>query len=407
MALGQQAHHEWLKREGDLLLDFARAARHPDGGFAWLDEDGRPQLDRPVELWITCRMTHAFALGELLGRPGCRQLVDHGVRALVGPLHDQVNGGWFASVGPSGAGDASKQAYGHAFVVLAASSATRSGNPLAGRLLDDALEVMDARMWSETDGMVYDSYDETFTQLSAYRGLNANMHTVEAFLAASDVTGDPVWRDRALRITDRVMNTNAPASGWRLVEHFDEAWQPQRDYNIDLPGDPFRPFGATVGHALEWSRLALNLRAACGHQAPDWLLPGAIRLFDRAVEDGWAADGQPGFVYTTDWHGTPVMRHRMHWVAAEATAAAASLYLATDDQRFARFYEQWWSYIDERVRDRQGGSWWHELDELNQPSATVWWGKPDVYHALQATLIPRLPLSPTLASALHRGLLAK
>ena len=35
----------------------------------------------------------------------------------------------------------------------------------------------------------------------------------------------------------------------------------------------------------------------------------------------------------------------------------------------------------------------------------TWQGKPDVYHAFQATLIPRLPLSPTLAAALRDGLL--
>jgi hypothetical protein len=36
----------------------------------------------------------------------------------------------------------------------------------------------------------------------------------------------------------------------------------------------------------------------------------------------------------------------------------------------------------------------------------VWTGKPDTYHALQATLIPRLPLTPTLAAALRDGELA-
>jgi len=401
----EPAHHRWLEREGDRLLDFARAARHPDGGFAWLDDQGLPRLDQPVELWITCRMTHVFALGQLLGRPENRRLVDHGVLALLGSLRDKVNGGWFAAVDTTGPTDRSKQSYAHAFVVLAASSAARSGHPLARQLLDDALEVMDTRFWSEADGMVVDRYDETFTELSPYRGLNANMHTVEAFLAASDVTGDRIWRDRALRITERVLNAQAPRSGWRLVEHFDATWQPLADYSVDQPEDRFRPYGATVGHGLEWSRLALNLRAACGAQGPEWLLAAAVRLFDRAVGDGWAADGQPGFVYTTDWDGKPVVRHRMHWVAAEATATAASLYRATGEQRFAQAYEQWWDYIDERMRDLVGGSWWHELDEFNQPSAQVWSGKPDVYHALQATLIPRLPLSPTLATALHAGLL--
>jgi hypothetical protein len=31
---------------------------------------------------------------------------------------------------------------------------------------------------------------------------------------------------------------------------------------------------------------------------------------------------------------------------------------------------------------------------------TVWPGKPDLYHAVQATLIPRLPLAPSMATAL-------
>ena len=35
----------------------------------------------------------------------------------------------------------------------------------------------------------------------------------------------------------------------------------------------------------------------------------------------------------------------------------------------------------------------------------MWNGKPDTYHAFQATLIPRLPLMLTLAAALRDGLL--
>ena len=38
-----------------------------------------------------------------------------------------------------------------------------------------------------------------------YRGLNANMHTVEAFLAVADVTGNENYRVRAGRIIQRVI----------------------------------------------------------------------------------------------------------------------------------------------------------------------------------------------------------
>ena len=50
-------------------------------------------------------------------------------------------------------------------------------------------------------------------------------------------------------------------------------------------------------------------------------------------------------------------------------------------------------------------TWRHELDPNNRPSGVTWNGKPDTYHAFQATLFPRLPLTPTLATALRDGLL--
>ena len=118
------------------------------------------------------------------------------------------------------------------------------------------------------------------------------MHAAEAFLAVGDATGDPAWHRRALRIVERLVRGVARAHGWRLPEHFDAQWRPVPAYNEDRPRDPFRPYGVTPGHALEWSR-------------------------DRT------------------WHG-----------------------------------------------------------------------KPDVYHAIQATLVPRLPLAPTFARALRDDALA-
>jgi len=64
-----------LASETERLLAFAEHSRHPEGGFAWLNADGTPDLERPRELWITTRMTHVFALGELLGWPGAAELV--------------------------------------------------------------------------------------------------------------------------------------------------------------------------------------------------------------------------------------------------------------------------------------------------------------------------------------------
>ncbi|MEJ7706361.1 MAG: AGE family epimerase/isomerase [Nocardioidaceae bacterium] len=404
--LSSPSHLRWLEAESDRLLEFSRAARHPAGGFAWLDASGRPQLDRPVELWVTCRMTHVFALGHLMGRPGCGRLADHGVHALQSRFRDSTHGGWYAAVDASGPISRGKTAYEHAFVVLAASSAVAAGRPGASALLDEALDVLLTKFWDEDEGLVVEEWDESFSQLDDYRGVNANMHTVEAMLSAADASNDRGLTDRALTIVARVVHDFARNNKWRLPEHFDKNWNFRPNYNADTPAHPFRPFGATIGHWLEWARLALHVRAALGVEAPAWLLDDARNLFDAAVREGWCVDGADGFVYTVDWDGRPVVRERMHWVAAEATATAAALWSVTGESLYEDWYQRWWDYIATFFVDCDSGSWWHELDPDNRPSGVIWNGKPDTYHSLQATLIPRLPLSPMLATALREGLLA-
>ncbi|MFN3866783.1 MAG: AGE family epimerase/isomerase [Demequina sp.] len=400
------AHHRWLEAEADRLLEFGAASVDPSGGFGWLDEAGARVESRDVELWITCRMTHSFALATLMGRPGAASLVDHGLDALRGRLRDHEHGGWFAAVGADGPANTAKQAYGHAFVILAAASATAAGRPEARELLDEAIAVHTEHFWDDEVGMSREAFARDWSGEEDYRGINANMHTVEAYLAAADVTGDKALLHRALRITESAVHHFARGNDWRLPEHFDANWEPVPSYNETSPAHAFRPFGATIGHWFEWARLTVQLAASLqqsGLAHPEWMREDACALYDAGVREGWSVDGATGFVYTVDWDGRPVVRERMNWVAAEAIGAAAVLWQATRQPAYAEQYERWWDYVGEHHLDRVGGSWWHELGADNRVTRTVWEGKPDIYHALQATLIPRLPVSPALAASLAAG----
>ncbi|MDR3360630.1 MAG: AGE family epimerase/isomerase [Bifidobacteriaceae bacterium] len=398
-------HVNWLSQETTRLLEFGRAGAKAPNGFAWLDGHGRPNLDAPVDLWVTCRMTHVYALGALLGHSWCAALADHGLRALDGPFNDPVHGGWFSRIAPDGAPlDTTKAAYAHAFVILATSSAAAAGLPHADNLLKRALANQNVHFRQAGEERVVDVFNREFTKSEDYRGANANMHTVEAYLAAADVTGDSRWRKRALVIADLVV-TQAKAADWRVPEHFTADWRPLPEYNADQPEDQFRPYGATPGHGFEWSRLILELRAGLGPEAPEWMKPAAEELFRRAYLDGWQDSPTPGFVYTTDWSGRPVIRTRLHWVAAEAVAAAITAYRATGDPLYHHLYARWWDVARDRFVDLANGSWRHEVSPAGEPSSQLWEGKPDLYHAVQATLIPRLPLAPSLATALRTGLL--
>jgi sulfoquinovose isomerase len=399
-------HHRWLDAECRRLLGFGARLALPGGGAAYLGETGEPLPAQGVRTWITARTAHVYALGTLLGVPGSAPIADAALAGLAGRLRDGDHGGWHHALLPDGTPDrdAGKSCYDHAFVLLAASSAVLAERPGAEALLADAAAVYLDRFWDEEAGLPRDAWDAAFTRPEDYRGLNATMHSLEALLAVADAVEarDPVaavqWRGRAGRIA-RFGAALAVRHGGRLPEHFGPDWTPDLERNRDRPDHPFKPFGATPGHALEWARLLLHTEAARGED--EAFLDAAVLLFDTAAADAWAADGADGFVYTVDWDGRPVVRQRMHWVAAEAIAAAAALHRRTGESRFADRYAAWWDHVERCFIDRERGSWRHELGPDNAPAVSVWPGKPDLYHAVQATLVPRLPLAPTLARAVR------
>lgn len=385
-----QENREFMNAMAQDLLRFGTKFPSPEGGSYYLGDDGTPWTERPRETWITCRMTHVYSMGYFLGFPGSEELVDAALKGLMGELHDTEHGGWYSGVSGDHQILPNKQCYAHAFVILAATSAVLANRPNADKLLDEALKLYDLRFWNEEEGLACDTWNTEFTELDPYRGLNANMHTVEAFLAVADVTGNEIYRNRAGRIIRRVIGW-AKENNWRIPEHFTSDWKADLECNKEQPADPFKPYGATPGHGIEWGRLitqwALSTYKENREEASEYI-EAAENLFMRAVRDAWNVDGAPGIVYTTDWNGAPVVHDRMHWTLAEAINTSAVLYRVTGKQTYAELYSEFMQYLDETVLDHVHGSWFHQLDEKNQLLNTVWPGKSDLYHAFQATLIP-------------------
>lgn len=392
---------DFCMKEALGLLEFGEKFPSPGGGSYYLGKDGMPLLDRPRETWITSRMVHVYSIGKMLGYKNADELAKAGLKGLLGELKDDANGGWYAGRTAEGGILPSKQCYAHAFVILAATSALIAKVDGAKELLDEALLTYDKYFWNEAEGLSCDTWNTEFTVLDDYRGLNANMHTVEAFLAVADAIGDEKYRIRAGRIIDHVIGW-AKNNNWRIPEHFNSDWSIDLECNAEKPDDQFKPYGATCGHGIEWARLISQWAVSTyGEKSDDSksYIDAASNLFNRAIEDGWNSDGQPGIVYTTDWEGKPVVRDRMHWTLCEAINSAAVLYKITGDEKYSGFYEEFSEYMDEKVLDHEYGSWFHQLDENNNPKETVWPGKPDLYHAFQAMLIPYNRVDLSIAKA--------
>ena len=254
--LATPTHTAWLDDQTRRLLRFALGSALPAGGFAYQDADGSALPGRTPQLFLTARMAHASAIGVALGVPGAGALLDHAMSSLTGLFADPEHGGWFSDPAHP---DARKAVYDHVHVGLAAASACAAGHPAGPELLAQAVDVIDTRLWDEQAQALRESFARDWSDDEPYRGANANMHGLEAFLAIGDVTGDDRWHRRGLAMATRVVREHASGNGWLMPEHFDTAWRALPDYNRDEPNHPFRPYGATYGHSLEW---ALPPRAA-------------------------------------------------------------------------------------------------------------------------------------------------
>lgn len=374
----------FIKADAYRQLNFFRSSLQADGGLATLDYEGNP-VDGPQELITTTRLVHSYALGKLAGVPGCDDIIDAGMKALWENHRDTDYGGYVWSFDDAGAVSTDKLAYGHMFTLLAGASAKAVGHPNADRLIKDVDAVIAAHFWDNEAGLSRDEFRRDWTPFSNYRGMNANMHGVEAHLSAYEITGDTQFLSRAQSILSFFISKMAANNDWRLPEHYREDWSVDQDYE----GNPmFRPAGTTPGHSFELGRL--NLQAWDLEGRPEnSALADARSLIYRALEDAW--DEKGGFVYTLNFDGSQRVKDRYWWPVTEAIGAVATLLKVDPTEADREWYARLWDIADKLFIDRTAGGWFPELDANNQPTDRQFAGKPDIYHALQADLYPLHP----------------
>ncbi|WP_417839457.1 AGE family epimerase/isomerase [Tritonibacter scottomollicae] len=376
-------HRAALLYEARRQFDFFAASVDPKGGFDTLDFDGKPLPGQLREIHTVTRMVHSYALAQMAGIEDAEQIVDHGLSYLLSHHRDPVHGGFVWGVQGDAPADDRKLAYGHAFVLLAAASAIQAGHAHAEALLDEVWQVLDEQYWEEDHGLFADEWNRDWTPFSTYRGMNANMHSIEALLTAYEATGRAVFLERAGRILDFFVNRIAPAEGWRLPEHYDANWQVDRAYS----GNPmFRPAGSTPGHSFELGRLLLqywDLRGRPEGDAPQ----NARRLIEQALTDSWNTE-RGGFAYTLGDGGTVAIADRYWWPVTEAIGGMAALVKLDARPEDEAWYRRLWGFAHAHLIDHDCGGWFPELDANNKTVSKQFMGKPDIYHSVQAALFP-------------------
>ena len=350
-------------------------------------------------LHVTTRMVHCFAIAHLLGRPGAADIVDHGMEAIRTRHRDPRHGGYFWSFDDEGPRERDKLAYGHAFVLLAAASAKCVGHPEADALLSDIAEVLETRFWEPKYGASAEEFAEDWSPFSAYRGQNANMHLTEALMAAFEATAERGFLDKAESIADLILRRNAAAADWRVPEHYSR----RLDGRSRIQG--LRHVPSLWRHAGPCAGMGASGVAALGARRAQARL--AARRGARACSRGRSARAgtalRGGFYYTLEWSGAPRVRDRLWWPCCEGIGAATFLGALDGDAalrgvvsaplglRCAPFH---------RSSPRRLAC---QLDDSLRPIDGYFVGKPDLYHALQACLIPLYPTTGSLTRGILRA----
>lgn len=354
----------------------------PSGGFFQnFRDDGTVYDARTRHLVSSTRFVFNYVNAYLQnGVTQHRDWASHGFAYLLA-RHRQSNGVYIWQINGNEIEDGRAMAYGHAFVMLAAAWAARLEIDGAERTLSEVWDFMETYFWEPAHTAYADERDASLQTLNHYRGQNANMHAVEALIAAYETTQGNRYLERAELVARHFCRTLAAMAEGQIWEHYTENWMPDWKYNIDKPGDLFKPWGFQPGHQVEWSKLLLQLDAL---RSQDWYLPMARQLFDNAIERGWDKD-YGGLVYGYAPDGSFADTHKYFWVHAEAFAAAWRLYKRTSAQHYFDEYQRIWRWAWDHLVDHRHGAWYrivardgHWLEPYKSPV-----GKVD-YHTMGA-----------------------
>ena len=103
--------------------------------------------------------------------------------------------------------------------LLGVAAATVANRPGAHELLETMLQEQ-KDYWIDDYGLVWDQYDEAFSEPAPVHALGTLIHTIEAYMAAAEATTEPEWLDRAEKMTAFAYKV-ASKNNWRIPEYYD------------------------------------------------------------------------------------------------------------------------------------------------------------------------------------------
>ena len=371
---GPEMDWQWFKSHlvRELLPRWYAAAVTESGFFhAGLSRKWERIGPETATLVSQSRLIFVFSAGHLVTKdPHYRSAAAEGTGFLLSKFKDPHGSGFFWSVDSSGTVlDRTREAYGHAFVILALSTAARIFD--REQLLQEASEVltlMNTRFRDPCGGIIR-KMSEHWEDMESRRTQNPMMHLFEAALEltlscrTSPATAalERKARDCARNIARFLMQRRDRSGCGCLPEFYDKDWKPLDKEH----GGRF-----SVGHQFEWAFL-LSLAEEKGVETG--LLADAEQLLNAGIRSG--LDMKTGAVYNEKeslgwWEHSEAARALLHFACCRGRTEY--LPLAAKVLRFTR----------KHFLDPAYGGWYEEVTTDGTPLCTDKGGhyKLDYHH---------------------------
>jgi mannobiose 2-epimerase len=359
------------------------------GGFIGeMSNGGIVDKDAPKGLILNARILWSFAAAYRgLGDERDLALAQRAFRFLIDRFSDREHGGFLWRLDAFGRPlDVSKKIYGQAFSIYALSeyhlatgapealAAARATFDLVERHAHDAdrggyVETL-ARDWSAATEQRLSDKD-----LDAPKSMNNHLHILEAYTNLYRVWPEATVAERLGELIDLFDRhiVGRTKAGSHLRHFFDEQWHPvSQEY--------------TFGHDIEAAWLLVEAAEVLRDKDRSRRMSAVAEAIARSVLEQ-ALDKDGGLVYEGRG-GTIVDANREWWCQAEAVVGFWQAYEATGREVFAEAAHEVWSFVEQRVVDRQGGEWFWRIFpdgsvDDSEPKVSEW---KSPYHNMRMCL---------------------
>jgi len=360
------ANHLVSRTETDLLENllpyWMKMAPDPEGS-GFVGRVGPAEMidpDAPRGALLTSRILWTFSAAHFRWpEGGFREMADRAYADLIGRFWDGAHGGLFWSIAADGRPlNSDKNIYGQAFGIYALTEYHRAfGQRESMERAIELYRLVDGNARDRRHGGFHELFAADWNRKPAggeavtgagqgVKSQNTHLHLMEAFTNLMEIWPAPELREAQREVVNLMLNRVLDGEQRHLHLFFDDAWRPVST-------------GVSYGHDIEAAWLM--------QQAAEKLKDGAMIEIARnaAVEiaratlaEGLDVDGS--LFYGGEPDG-PTNRVKAWWPQAEGVVGFLNAWQVSGDEGFLEVANRLWTFIEERLIDRENGGWFHSI----------------------------------------------